>query len=236
MIRIRKSEERHHVQHDWLNGYHTFSFGNYRDPEYAGFRVLRVLNDDRIAAGKGFGPHAHRDMEIITYVVEGRVRHLDSTGQLHVLGPNQVQAMSAGTGVVHSEFNASESELARVMQIWIEPVTEDLDPSYQQVAFDAADKRKRFRLLAAPEPDASLPATVIHQDARVYVAEVKPGETAKYMLASGRYAWLQAVRGRISLNGEALKEGDGAAVSNEQQLEVAGNEGEGGEVLLFDLP
>ena len=150
MIRIRRNEERGHSELGWLNAYQTFSFGTYHDPEYTGFHVLRVLNDDRIAPGKGFGPHAHRDMEIITYVVEGHVLHRDSTGEQHVVGPNEVQTMSAGSGVVHSEFNASEKEIVRVMQIWIEPASEDLEPSYQQIGFSREEKQGRLRLLAGP--------------------------------------------------------------------------------------
>src|SRR6266705_1045288 len=150
MIKIRKSEERGHADRGWLKANYSFSFADYFDPEYTGFRALRVLNDDRIAPGKGFGPHAHRDMEIITYVLEGGLLHRDSTGERHILSPNEVQTMSAGSGIVHSEFNASETEPVHSIQIWIEPGAEDLQPSYQQIAFAPAEKRGRFRLLASP--------------------------------------------------------------------------------------
>jgi redox-sensitive bicupin YhaK (pirin superfamily) len=236
MIKIRRSEERGHAKRGWLNAYQTFSFGTYQDPEQKGFRVLRVLNDDRIAPGKGFGPHAHRDMEIITYVVEGNVLHRDSTGEQHVVGPNEIQVMSAGSGIVHSEFNASESELVRVLQIWIEPLSEDLKPSYQQITFAPDEKRGRFRLLAGPEPGNGATAAVINQDVRLYVAEMRPKETLSRKVVPQRHAWMQVVRGEISLNGQVLKEGDGAAISGEQELLVAGPERGAGEILLFDLP
>src|SRR5687768_6566576 len=153
MIRLRKSQERGRADRGWLKGYFTFSFADYYDPEYMGFRALRVLNDDRIAPGRGFGPHAHRDMEIITYILDGHLLHRDSMGEQHVLGPNEIQTMSAGTGIVHSEFNASETEPVHSIQIWIEPVAEDLKPSYQQISFAPDEKRGRFRLLAAPGPN-----------------------------------------------------------------------------------
>jgi quercetin 2,3-dioxygenase len=236
MIRIRRSEERGHLQHGWLNAYHTFTFGNYHHPEYMGFRALRVLNDDRIAPGKGFGPHAHRDMEIITYVVEGHVLHRDSTGEQHVVGPNEVQTMSAGSGIIHSEFNASDSELARVMQIWIEPAAEDLTPSYQQMAFAPAEKKGRLRLLAAPQGSAAEPLTIINQDARFFAAEVAPGQHVTHTLGAHRYAWIQVVKGDVSFNGQSMKEGDGAGISGERELTVSGTGSSGGEILLFDLP
>jgi hypothetical protein len=200
-----------------------------------GFRALRVLNDDRIAPGKGFGPHAHRDMEILTYVVEGHLLHRDSMGQQHILGPNEVQTMSAGTGVVHSEFNASETESVHSFQIWILPAAEDLEPSYQQIAFDPVEKRGRFRLLAAPEISGSQPMTVIRQDARVYAAEFAAGETVKQKLSPRRHAWIQVVRGDVSLNGTPLRDGDGVGVSEESELSFSGLQPAGGEILLFDL-
>src|SRR5262247_1211623 len=164
MIKLLRSSERGHSNRGWLDSYFTFSFADYHDPDQMGFRSLRVINDDRIEPGKGFGPHAHRDMEIITYVLDGHLLHRDSMGERHVLGPNEVQTMSAGTGIVHSEFNASETEQSHSIQIWIEPAEEDVTPSYQQIAFDAAEKKGRLRLLAAPHAGA----TVIHQDAKLY--------------------------------------------------------------------
>jgi redox-sensitive bicupin YhaK (pirin superfamily) len=236
MIKIRKSEDRGHADRGWLNSHFTFSFGTYQDPAHTGFRVLRVMNEDRIAPGKGFGPHAHRDMEIITYVMEGQLAHRDSMNERHVLGPNEIQTMSAGNGIVHSEFNASESEPVHSIQIWIDPAREDLRPSYQQIAFASAEKRGRLRLLAAPVKGDGEPMTVINQDARIYVAELGRGETVKHALAPGRHAWAQVVRGSISLNGQTLKEGDGAAISDERELTVSGTGPDGDELLLFDLP
>jgi len=235
MIRIRRNEDRGHSELGWLNAYQTFSFGNYQNPEYMGFRALRVLNDDRIAPGKGFGPHAHRDMEIITYVVEGHVLHRDSTGEQHVVGPNEIQTMSAGSGIIHSEFNASDTELARVLQIWIEPTSEDLKPSYQQIAFAAEEKKGRLRLLAGPAGIASEPFTSINQDARFFAADVAPGQRVAHAPGTERHAWIQVVRGHVSLNGESMKEGDGAGISGEREVSVLGAGSDGGEILLFDL-
>src|SRR5438093_2402653 len=173
MITLRKSKYRGHADRGWLRGFYSFSFGDYYDPAYSNFSVLRVLNDDRIAPGKGFGPHAHRDMEIITYVLDGRLLHRDSMGERHVLKPNEVQTMSAGTGIVHSEFNASETEPVHSIQIWIQPAQDDVEPSYQQIAFPPAEKRGRLRLLAAPAAGGSKRITTIHQDALVYASEVE---------------------------------------------------------------
>jgi len=234
MTVIQQIEQRWHADRGWLDSYHTFSFSDYHDSAHMGFRALRVINDDRIAPGKGFGPHAHRDMEIITYVLDGRLLHRDSMGERHVLKPNEVQTMSAGTGIVHSEFNASETEPVHSIQIWIQPAQDDVEPSYQQIAFPPAEKRGRLRLLAAPAAGGSKRITTIHQDALVYASEVESGAAVQHVLATGRHAWIQVVRGDISLNGELLKEGDGAAVSSEQKLLLAGS-GSGGELLLFDL-
>jgi quercetin 2,3-dioxygenase len=231
MITVRRSEDRGHADRGWLQSHHTFTFGSYQDPNHMGFRALRVLNDDRIAAGKGFGPHSHRDMEIVTYVLEGTLAHRDSMSERHTLGPNEVQTMSAGTGVVHSEFNASESEPVHLIQTWIEPTAEDLAPSYQQIE----EKRGRLRLLAAPYGTEGNGVTFIHQDARMFATQLGPDERVEHRLAAGRHAWAQVVRGSIALNGTALDEGDGAAVSGEDLLTIAGTGLDGGEVLLFDL-
>lgn len=235
MITIRKSDDRGKGDRGWLKSHFTFSFADYHDPAFMGFRVLRVMNEDRIAPGKGFGPHAHRDMEIVTYVLEGRLQHRDSLSGAHTMGPNEIQTMSAGNGIVHSEANASETEPLHLMQIWIEPAAEDLAPSYQQVAIPPADKRGRLHLLAGPARGNGTPATVINQDARVYACELAAGEQVRHALAPQRHAWLQVVRGSATLNGQPLDEGDGAAVSAESELSVAGGTG-GSEFLLFDLP
>src|SRR5262252_5205757 len=209
MINIRKSNDRRHVDRGWLNSYFTFSFADYHDPSQMGYRKLRVMNNDRIAPGKGFGPHAHRDMEILTYVLDGKLLHRDSMGQQHVLGPNEIQAMSAGSGVVHSEFNASETEEVHLYQIWILPSKEDVEPSYQQIAFAPEEKEGQFRLLAAPERSGDRPMTIINQDARMYVADLRPGNTVRYGLGRGCYGWVQVAKGATTLNGHTLGEGDG---------------------------
>jgi redox-sensitive bicupin YhaK (pirin superfamily) len=235
MIQIRKSEDRGYADRGWLKGRFSFSFADYSDPTHMGFRVLRVLNDDRIAPGKGFGPHAHRDMEIVTYVLEGGLLHRDSTGEQHILRPNEVQTMSAGSGIVHSEFNASEGEPAHSIQIWITPAAEDLPPSYQQIAFPPSEKYGRFRLLAGPERRPNEPATIINQDAWLYVTELGPAQNVKQLLDPDRHAWIQVLRGNVQLNGVMLKEGDGAAATGEPELSFTGHD-VGCEVLLFDLP
>ena len=236
MLKIRRSEDRGQADHGWLKSRFTFSFSDYYDPDQMGFRALRVINDDHIAAGQGFGPHAHRDMEILTYVLEGQVLHRDSTGNRYVLGPNEIQTMSAGSGIVHSEFNASQTEELHLFQIWILPDSEDLKPGYQQIAFNPAEKKGRLRLLAAPEKSGGEPMTIIHQNTRVYVAELKPKESVGYSLAPGRYAWVQLMTGDVMLNGKPMREGDGAAIESERELSVSGGGTSGGEFLLFDLP
>ena len=234
MITIRRSEQRGHANRGWLDTYHTFSFADYYDPAHMGFRALRVLNDDRVAPGRGFGAHAHRDMEILTYVLEGSLLHKDSMGERQVFGPNTIQVMSAGNGVVHSEFNASESEAVHFLQIWIEPAVEDTEPSYQQIVFEPSQKQGRLRLLASSGGDGE-PAALIKQDARIYAAVLDPGVKIDEALAPGRHAWVQVARGDVSLNGEALREGDGAAVTDERELSLAGEGPKGAEILLFDL-
>jgi redox-sensitive bicupin YhaK (pirin superfamily) len=236
MINVRRSKDRGYADRGWLKGYYSFSFADYNDPAYSNFSVLRVLNDDRIAAGKGFGPHAHRDMEIITYVLEGGLRHRDSTGECYILGPNEVQTMSAGSGIVHSEWNASETDAAHSIQIWITPASEDLRPSYQQIAFSPSEKRGRFRLLAGPHVSQTERTTVINQDACLYVSELRPGEPLKRDLVPRRKAWVQVVKGSVRLEGYDLDEGDGAGISEEQELLFIGAGSDGCEVLLFDLP
>ena len=231
MLTIRRSKDRGYADRGWLQSHATFSFGSYYDPNFLGFRALRVLNEDHIAPGKGFGPHSHRDMEILTYMVDGRLAHRDSLTGPHVLGRHELQAMTAGDGIVHSEFNASDTEPSHSLQIWIAPHAEDLTPSYQQIAFAPDDVRGRLHLLAGPDPGDGRRAAVINQDARLYAAEVRAGDRLAHALSDGRHAWIQVVRGTIAVNSTGLQQGDGVAVSEESTLVVTGD----GEFLLFDL-
>ena len=233
MITIRKSEERGHADHGWLNSYHTFSFANYFDPEHMGFRSLRVINEDRVAPGQGFGTHGHRDMEILSYVLEGSLAHQDSMGHKEVLGPNEIQRMSAGRGVMHSEFNASKTEPVHFLQIWIEPATKGTPSSYEQIAFNAEDKRGKLKLLASSK--ASNGASQINQDAKVFVSELGKGESISYDLGKQRYGWVHVIRGTVNVNGKTLQGGDAAAVSDEAVLKLSGENPESSEILLFDL-
>ena len=233
MLTLRKAEERGKSDLGWLTSYHTISFGGYTDPNHRGFRALRVLNDDRVAAGKGFGAHGHRDMEILSYVLEGKLAHKDSMGEEHVLGPNEVQAMSAGSGVIHSEFNASDTEATHFFQVWLIPEARGIKPSYQQFAYDPAEKRGTLRLIAGPEKNTNPPSAFINQDARMYAAVLGSGETITYPIAPGRHAWVQVARGDVTLNGQSLSAGDGAAVSDEQALDLEARSD--ADVLVFDL-
>jgi redox-sensitive bicupin YhaK (pirin superfamily) len=231
MITIRQSQERGHARYDWLDTYHTFSFDTYHDPRHMNFRALRVINEDRVAPGQGFGMHPHRDMEIITYVLEGALEHRDSLGNGSVIRPGDGQRMSAGRGIRHSEFNASKSEPVHLLQIWIMPEQRGLEPGYEQKAFPAEEKRGKLRLIAAREPKNG--AVKIHQDVNLYVAQLAPGEQVEHALAPERHAWLQVAKGAVELNGKALGQGDGAAVSEETKLAIQAKED--AEVLLFDL-
>ena len=233
MLTLRRAEDRGHSDLGWLSSHHTFSFGGYSDPRHMGFRALRVINDDRVAAGKGCGAHGHRDMEILSYVVDGRLAHKDSMGEAHELGPNEVQAMSAGNGVIHSEYNASDTEPTHFLQIWIMPAEKSIAPSYQQFAYDPAEKRGRLRLMAGP--DAQNGAARIHQDARMYASVLAAGETVTSPLAPGRHAWVQCVTGDAEVNGLAITTGDGVAVSDEREVVLRGAGTSGAELLLFDL-
>jgi redox-sensitive bicupin YhaK (pirin superfamily) len=233
MLTLRRAEDRGHSDLGWLSSHHTFSFGGYSDPRHMGFRALRVINDDRVAAGKGFGAHGHRDMEILSYVVDGKLAHKDSMGEAHELGPNEVQAMSAGNGVIHSEYNASETEPTHFLQIWIVPAEKDIAPSYQQFAYDAAEKRGKLRLMAGPEANGG--AARIHQDARMYATVLGADERVTFPIAVGRHAWVQCVTGSGEVNGLAITAGDGVAVSDEAQVVLRGTAPSGAELLLFDL-
>lgn len=233
MLRVRRSEERGHANRGWLDSRFSFSFADYYDPHHMGFRALRVINEDWVAPGTGFGTHPHRDMEILTLVLEGAIEHRDSLGTTSVIRPGEVQRMSAGTGITHSEYNASSTEPLHLLQIWIEPERTGLTPGYEQKSF-AEETQGSLRRVASREGRDG--AVTIHQDAELYLARLKPGETATHSLAPGRHAWVQVARGSMSLNGETLEAGDGAAVSGEELLTFrAGDAGDAAEVLLFDL-
>ena len=232
MIRVRRGKERGHANHGWLDTYHTFSFADYHDRRHMGFGALRVINEDWVAPGQGFPTHGHRDMEIITYVLEGQLAHKDSLGTGSVIRPGDVQRMSAGTGVRHSEFNPSPTDPLRLLQIWIEPSSAGIPPSYEEKAFTDDDKRNRLRLVASP--DGRDGSVTIHQDALVYASVLEPGHEVVYPVAPGRRAWRQVARGRVSVNGQEIEQGDGVAVEDERALALAGTER--AEILLFDLP
>ena len=232
MITIRRSADRGRADFGWLDSKHTFSFGEYHDPAHMGFGPLRVINEDKVAGGGGFPPHPHRDMEIISYVLSGELQHKDSTGGGSVIRPGDVQRMSAGSGIVHSEFNASQSEPVHFLQIWIMPGERGIAPGYEQKAFAAVEKADRLRLVAAPDGrDGSL---VIHQDADVYAAVIGDGAKIEHALRPGRLAWVQVARGSLALNGEKLEQGDGAAISGVTKIELAAG-GQSAEVILFDM-
>ena len=231
MITLRPGNERGHANHGWLDSYHTFSFANYYDPKYMGFRNLRVINEDRVQRGKGFGTHSHRDMEILTYVLEGALEHKDSLGTGAVINPGEAQRMSAGTGISHSEFNHSQVDSVHFLQIWIIPDQQGLQPSYEQRDFPLEEKRGKLRLIAAR--DGRYGAVTVHQDVDLYVTILTPGEQVTHQLMPNRHAWIQVARGAVMLNGMSLKAGDGAAVSEEEKLEISANDTS--EILLFDL-
>jgi len=231
MITIRKSEERGHFDFGWLDTYHTFSFDQYFDPAHSHFHSLRVINEDRVAAGRGFPTHSHRDMEIITYILSGSLEHRDSMGNGSVIRPGDVQRMSAGTGVSHSEFNPSPTEACHLLQIWIVPKARKLTPSYEQKFFGEDERRGRLCMIASD--DGRDGAVTIHQDARVYASLVDAGQAITYQLDENRHAWLQVARGSLSLNGGKLSQGDGAAITSESQLTLIA--AETSEFLLFDL-
>lgn len=232
MIRIRPAAERGHADHGWLDTWHTFSFADYHDPSEMGWGPLRVINDDRIAAGTGFGTHGHRDMEIVTVVLSGALEHKDSLGNGTVIRPGEVQRMSAGIGVRHSEFNPSAAEPTRLLQIWIEPARRGLAPSYEQREIGAHETPGRWRLLASP--DGSQGSVTIGQDARLWGLVLPTDEIADLALADGRIAYVHVIRGGLRLNGVALVAGDGARIADETVLALAADADS--ELLLFDLP
>jgi redox-sensitive bicupin YhaK (pirin superfamily) len=231
MFTLRPATARGLADHGWLVSRHTFSFADYYDPAHMGFRALRVINEDRVAPARGFGAHGHRDMEIVSYVLEGALGHKDSLGTGSVIRPGDVQRMSAGTGVRHSEMNASQTEPVHFLQIWLMPAKAGIAPSYEQKTFTNADKRGRLRLVASPDGyDGSV---TIHTDARLYAGLFDQGESAALELAPGRHAWVQVARGEADVNGKKLSAGDGAALSEEARVSVRGISDS--EVLVFDL-
>lgn len=231
MIVRRPAEARGRADFGWLDSRHTFSFGEYYDPKFMGFRALRVMNEDRVKAGYGFGTHPHQDMEILSYVLAGALEHKDSMGTGSVITPGDVQRMSAGTGVLHSEANPSPTEAAHFLQIWLLPDRLGMKPSYEQKRFEAAEKEGRLKLVASR--DARDGAVTIHQDVDLYAGIFKSGETANLELRPGRHAWIQVARGGVTLNGEPLKQGDGAAVTEERKLDLTATAES--EILVFDL-
>lgn len=231
MIRIRKSEARGHVDHGWLESWHTFSFADYYDPAEMNWRSLRVINEDIIQPAKGFGAHGHRDMEIVTYLLGGELEHKDSMGNGAVIRPGEVQRMSAGKGVLHSEFNPSPDATTHLLQIWIEPSVRGVPPSYEQTYFPVEERRGRLRLVASQ--DGRDGSVTIHQDAALYAALLAPGESVRHAPAPGRHAYLHVARGKVDLNGVQLGAGDGAKIAEESELHISA--AADAEILLFDL-
>jgi quercetin 2,3-dioxygenase len=228
---VHNSNSRGHTKISWLNSYHTFSFGNFYDPNYMGFRALRVINDDTVIPGAGFGTHGHRDMEILTYVLSGALEHKDSIGTGSVIRPGDAQIMSAGTGITHSEYNHSQTEPVHFLQIWMLPKEQGLKPRYEQKTFSPEEKRGQLRLIAAK--DGRDGAVTVHQDLDLYASILEKGDVVNYQLKSDRYAWIHVAQGVATLNGKELKTGDGVQVSGEEKLEISTNAN--AEILLFDL-
>jgi len=232
MLTVRKSLERGHANHGWLDSYHTFSFASYRDPDWMGFGPLRVINEDVIAPGAGFPTHSHQDMEIVTWVLDGALEHKDSLGSGGVIRPGEVQRMRAGHGIAHSEYNASATDPVHLLQIWIEPDQYGLEPGYEQIAFDPASLQGQLRLIASS--DGREGSVTIHQDAAIRAGRLEPGDRVTLKLASDRRAWLQVARGRVAIKGYPLEAGDAAAVRFESDLEIEALEAS--ELVCFDLP
>ncbi len=231
MIQIRKSGERGHFNHGWLETYHTFSFADYHDPKHMGFRTLRVINEDYVKPGEGFGTHSHRDMEIITWILEGALEHKDSMGNTSIIKPGEIQRMTAGRGVTHSEFNRSSQEAVHLLQIWILPNQKGLEPGYEQRMIETREKRNRLILIASP--DGRGDSVKIHQDALVYFCGLEQEQHLSYQPESGRSVWIQVMKGNLSLKDRELKAGDGAAIENEPSFEMKSQHQS--EFLLFDL-
>ncbi len=228
---IHRGDRRGHVKIDWLDSYHTFSFGSFQDPTRMGFRSIRVINEDRVIPGKGFNTHSHKDMEILTYVISGEIEHRDSMGNGEIIYPGDVQIMSAGTGITHSEFNPSQAEELHLLQIWILPDRSGITPRYEQKSFPPASKRGKFRLIGSK--DGREGSVIIHQDVLLYAAILEPGEAISQELSAHRYAWLQVVTGIVMLDGEECRSGDAIQIGGQKQLSVSTQVG--AEILLFDL-
>jgi redox-sensitive bicupin YhaK (pirin superfamily) len=231
MLTVRKAEDRGHANHGWLDTHHTFSFADYHDRRYMGFGPLRVINDDTVAAGGGFPPHGHRDMEIVSYVIAGALEHRDNMGNGSVIKPGDVQRMSAGPGVVHAEYNASKTEPVHFLQIWILPAKPGLPSGYEQKFFGDEEKRGRLRLVASP--DGADGSVRVQQDARLFAALLDGGQSVRHTIPAGRKGWLHVVQGTAEVNGHALKAGDGLGVDGEEALTIAS--AQHGEILLFDM-
>jgi redox-sensitive bicupin YhaK (pirin superfamily) len=231
MIQIRRGNERGHANHGWLDTYHTFSFDTYYDPRFMGFRHLRVINEDRVAAGRGFPTHPHRDMEIITYILEGALQHRDSMGTGSVIRPGEVQRMSAGTGVTHSEQNASTTDPVHLLQIWIVPEEKGITPGYEQTKFERSELEGRLTLVGSNNPPGH--AVTIHQNVQLYASILPAGKSVTHTLAPGRHVWVQIARGKVDLSGRELAAGDGVAILEEAAVTIAAKDD--AEILLFDL-
>jgi redox-sensitive bicupin YhaK (pirin superfamily) len=231
MIQVRKAQERGHANHGWLDTYHTFSFASYQDHNHMRFRSLRVMNEDIVAPGQGFGTHPHNDMEIVTYVLQGALEHKDSMGNGEVLRPGEFQRMTAGTGITHSEFNPSRTDPVHLYQIWLFPERKGIEPSYEQKRFPEEERHNQLRLVASRNAENG--SLLIHQDARIYLSQLDAGQVITHVLPEGRHAWLQVLRGGVALNGVPLETSDGAAVSEETLLTIQANSD--AEIMLFDL-
>lgn len=231
MIQVRKAQERGHANHGWLDTYHTFSFASYQDHNHMRFRSLRVMNEDVVAPGQGFGTHPHNDMEIVTYVLQGALEHKDSMGNGEVLRPGEFQRMTAGTGITHSEFNPSRTEPVHLYQIWLFPERKGIEPSYEQKRFPEEERHNQLRLVASRNAENG--SLLIHQDARIYLSQLDAGKVITHVVPEGRHAWLQVLRGGVALNGVPLETSDGAAVSEETLLTIQANSD--AEIMLFDL-
>jgi redox-sensitive bicupin YhaK (pirin superfamily) len=231
MLQVRKARERGHADHGWLDTWHTFSFASYQDPQHVRFRALRVMNEDIVAPGQGFGAHPHNDMEIVTYVLSGALEHKDSMGNGEVLRPGEFQRMTAGTGITHSEFNPSATEPTHLYQIWLFPERKGLTPGYEQKSFSAVGRHDELRLVASRE--GAQDSLKIHTDAAIYLAQLNENGSVDFTITSGRYVWLQVLSGSVSVNGIVLSQSDGVAVSGEDSLTITGTQDS--EVMLFDL-